>query len=156
MGLMLGLAIWASFADRRADTLIIIVTFAAVLTGALADGFAGWQFDLAPAIAALMMLTGLAGALRLGGGVVLLSVMGAAGGFASGASSGADGVTSSLLLFSLGGAIAAASAISYGLIGFRGITVSWSGTARRAGASWIAAIGLMSLALASSRYFGHR
>jgi len=42
--------------------------------------------------------------------------------------------------------------LSYGLLAARPLEAEWGGVARRAGASWIAAIGLMVLALS----FAHR
>jgi hypothetical protein len=50
-------------------------------------------------------------------------------------------------LFALGGSIAGASVLSYGLLAARRLDLEWGRIARRAGASWIAAIGLMVLAL---------
>ena len=53
----------------------------------------------------------------------------------------------SVALFSVGGSIASASVLSYGLLAARRLDLEWGRIARRAGASWIAAIGLMVLAL---------
>src|SRR5215469_18829286 len=64
LGFLLGLAIWTSFQDRRLDTQVIGVGFAAALIGVCF----GVRFseaallDLAAAMAALMTAVGLAGA----------------------------------------------------------------------------------------------
>jgi urease accessory protein len=153
--LLLGLAIWASFHDRQSDAPIVRAAFLASLVGVAIAAMSGSQLDVSPLVAALMVLTGLAGAARLQAGHGLLVGAASAGGLLAGAagSPGAAGV--SLGLFSLGGSIAAASVISWGLIATRGVNFEWGRLALRAGASWIAAIGLMIVAVTCSRYFGH-
>jgi urease accessory protein len=141
LGFLLGLAIWTSFQDRRLDARVIAAAFVAALAGVwfgASFGEAG-RLDLAAAAAALMTAAGLAGAMRL-------RVGGAAGADA------AAGL--SIALFSLGGSIAAASVLSYGLLAARRLETEWGRIARRAGASWIAAIGLMVLALSFTGHTG--
>ena len=78
----------------------------------------------------------------------------ALGGIIGGAA-GADATSGlSVMLFSLGAAIATASVLSYGLLAARRLEAEWGRIARRAGASWIAAIGLMVLALSFARRGG--
>ena len=144
LGFLLGLAIWTSFQDRALDARVIGVASGAALAGVWAGlalgGFA--PIDFAALAPALMIVVGLAGALGWRGGVV--------GGAAS-----ADAVSGlSVALFSLGASIAVASVLSYGLLAARRLDAEWGRIARRAGASWIAAIGLMTLALSFARHSG--
>lgn len=156
VGFLLGLAIWASFHDRRFDAGVIAVASGAVLVGICAGlGLAGrGQTALAAAAAALMLAVGLAGALRVRGHAAVLLGLAALGGIAGGAAS-ADATSGvSVALFSLGAAVATASVLSYGLLAARRLEAEWGSVARRAGASWIAAIGLMVLALSLARRGG--
>ena len=105
------------------------------------------RLDMAAALAALMIVVGLAGALRLRAGAVSLLGLAAVGGLIVGAAAAEATPGLSVALFSLGGAIATASVLSYGVLATRRLDLEWGRIARRAGASWIAAIGLMVLAL---------
>jgi urease accessory protein len=156
LGFLLGLAIWTSFQDRRLDARIIAAAFAAALAGVwlgASFGEAG-RLDLATAAAALMTAVGLAGAARLRVGAAPVLGLALLGGLVGGAA-GADAAAGfSVALFSLGGSIAAASVLSYGLLAARRLETDWGRIARRAGASWIAAIGLMVLALSFAGHTG--
>jgi urease accessory protein len=156
LGFLLGLAIWTSFHDRGFDAGVIAVASGAVLAGICAGlGFAGLQpTNLAAAAAALMVLVGLAGAMRLRGHAAVLLGVAALGGSAGGLASADAASGLSVALFSLGAAIAAASVLSYGLLAARRLDAEWGSIARRAGASWIAAIGLMVLAFSLVRRGG--
>lgn len=156
LGFLLGLAIWTSFQDRRLDARVIVAAFAAALAGMwLGAGLGEWGGqDLAAAVAALMLAVGLAGAARLRVGAVPLLGLALAGGLIGGAASAGAAGGLSAGLFALGGSIAAASVLSYGLLAARRLDAEWGRIARRAGASWIAAIGLMVLALSFARHTG--
>jgi len=156
VGFLLGLAILAGFADRRNDARIIAASFAAVLLGASAAWAAGWQADLSMLAAALMIVVGLAGAAQWRAGVLSLTGLALAGGAIGGLAGGDAATGLSLALFSLGAALAAAATVSYALIAIRAVKVGWGPIAWRAGASWVAAIGMMIFAFDCSRYFGHR
>jgi hydrogenase/urease accessory protein HupE len=154
--LLVGLAIWTSFQDARLDARVIGASFLTVLAGTLigAGIFTGVQLNSAPAGAALMMVVGLAGAIRLRVGVAPVISLALAAGLVCGAAS-VDAVSGlSIALFSLGGSIAAASVLSYALLAARCFESEWGGVARRAGASWIAAIGLIMLAFSVSGHAG--
>jgi urease accessory protein len=156
LALLIGLAIWTSFQNARLDARVIGACFLAVLAGASIGAriIAVTGLSLTPAGAALMLVVGLAGAMRLRVGAVPLISLALAGGLACGVAS-ADAVSNvSGALFSLGGSIAAASVLSYGLLAARRFESEWGGVARRAGASWIAAIGLMMLAFSLSGHAG--
>jgi hydrogenase/urease accessory protein HupE len=156
LAFLLGLAIWASFQDIRLDAIIIRTSALAVLAGTwlAAEFAAGPGPNLLAAGAVLMMLVGLAGAVALRVGILPLLGVALIGGVACGAAHAdtASGMTASL--FSLGGSIAAASVLSYGLLVARRLENGWGSVARRAGASWIAATGLIVLALLVSRNAG--
>jgi hydrogenase/urease accessory protein HupE len=156
LAILLGLAIWTSFHDARLDARVIGASFLAVLAGALvsAEIFAGTRLNLAPAGAALMMVVGLAGAIRLRVGAVPLISLALVTGLACGGASTEAASGLSVALFSLGGSVAAASVLSYALLAARRFESEWGGVARRAGASWIAAIGLMMLAFSVSGHAG--
>jgi urease accessory protein len=154
--LLLGLAIWTSFQDVRLDARVIGASLFAVLVGVwIGTGIlAGTQLNLVPAGAVLMTVVGLAGAVRLRMGAAPVISLALATGLACGAAS-ADAVSDlSVALFSLGGSVAAASVLSYALLAARCFESEWGGIARRAGASWIAAIGLMMLAFSVSGHAG--
>ena len=112
------------------------------------------RLNLAPPIAGLMAAVGLAGALRLRIGATPLLGLALIGGLIAGAAGAEAAAGLSIALFSLGGAIAAASILSYGLLAARRLDAEWGRIARRAGASWIAAIGVMVLALSFTRHGG--
>jgi urease accessory protein len=156
LGFLLGLAIWTSFHDRRLDARMIGAAFAAALTGVwLGVSFAEVaRLPLAAAAAALMTVVGLGGATRLRVGAAPLLGLALVGGIVGGAASADAMVGLSVVLFSLGGSIATASVLSYGLLAARRLDTDWGRVARRAGASWIAAIGLMVLALSFAAHPG--
>ena len=84
-----------------------------------------------------------------GFGAAFLLGVGAAGGLVSGAASSVGTSGLSIGLFSLGGSIASASVLSYGILAARRVETEWGRIALRVAASWIAAIGLMMLAFSS-------
>lgn len=153
-GLLLGLAIWAGLQRQRLDAAVVGAICVGSLLGSLIGWGAGAQFDALVYVSAAMFLIGVAGAAALNMGRSLLipvAVCSALIGLAS--EMGADGLQHGLV--ALGGAIAAASIVSYGLIAISEAPPSWLAIAFRAGASWIAAIGLMVFALEYSRLHGH-
>jgi hypothetical protein len=154
IALLLGLAIWVGFHDRRSDAPVVGAAFLASLAGVALAPRIGLHFDFSSLVAALMVIVGLAGAARFQVGRGPLIGVASAGGLLAGAASSAGAAGVSLGLFSLGGSIGAASVIGWGLIATRRVNFDWGRLALRAGASWIAAIGLMIVALACSRYFG--
>ena len=149
---LVGLAIWISFLERRLDARVIGVVFAGIFIGASAypDG----RYGLAGTIAALMAMVGLAGAARIRVGAIPVLGLASVGGLIGGAASASGATGLSLALFSLGSAIAGASVLSYGLLAARRVDVEWGRIALRAGASWIAAAGLMLLAFSVSHGSG--
>ena len=158
LGFLLGLAVWTSFHDRRLDPRVIAAAIAASCVGVwLGAGVDGRERPvLAAATAALMAAVGLAGAARLRLGTAPPLALALIGGLV-GSAAGADATAGlTVALFSLGVAIATASVLSYGLLAARRLDSEWGGVARRAGASWIAAIGLMVLALSFAGHSGRR
>jgi hydrogenase/urease accessory protein HupE len=154
LAFLLGLAIWTSFLDPRYDALMLGATFTAALIGTVLGSVAGAGFDFAMPMAALVLAAGLAGAIRLRLGAVPLLGLASAGALVLGGA-GADATAGlSPGLFALGSSIAAVCVLSYGLLAARCLETEWGRIARRAGASWIAAIGLMILALSLARQTG--
>lgn len=153
-----GLAIWSSLLDRDLGAQMIgavfVTVFAGVLLGAVVDPQG--RFDVGGIVAALLTVVGLAGAARVRLNAVPVLGLASVGGLVAGtaATSGATGM--SLGLFSLGGSIASASVLSYAILATRCIRAEWGRIAMRAAASWIAAIGLMLLALAMIPGGGHK
>lgn len=156
LAFLLGLAIWTSFQDIRSDAIIVRVAFLAVLTGAWVgtELALGAGLNLLAAGAALMMLVGLAGAVALRVGILPLLGVALIGGLVCGTANADTSSGIAAALFSLGGSIAAASVLSYGLLAARRLESHWGSIARRAGASWIAAIGLILLAFSITRNAG--
>jgi urease accessory protein len=156
LGFLLGLAIWTSFHDRRLDARVIATACPASVVGVWFGAYvdaAEW-LNLATATAALMTTVGLAGAARLRVGVVPLLGLALIGSLVGGAAGAEAAGRLSVAIFSLGGSIATASILSYGLLAARRLPADWGSIARRAGASWIAAIGLMVLALSLAGHSG--
>jgi urease accessory protein len=156
IALFLALAIWVSLHNRRSDACVVGAAFSGFCVGVVLGATFGSQFAAVPSLAALMVLVGLAGAVQFQTGPGPLIAIASAGGLLGGAASSEGVAGVALALFSLGGSVAAASVISWGLIAARRVNFAWGRIALRTGASWIATIGLMTLALAGSRYFGHR
>jgi hydrogenase/urease accessory protein HupE len=156
LAFLLGLAIWTSFQDAHLDTRVVSVASSAVLIGVwVGVGLAaGARLNLLPAGTALMVTVGLAGAVRLRVGALPLLALSLVGGVVCGIAS-ADAMSgTSVVLFSLGGSIMAASVLSYGLLAARQLESEWGSVVRRTGASWIAAIGVIVLAFLISSQAG--
>jgi hypothetical protein len=153
---LLGLAIWTSFQDPRLDARVVGAASLAVLMGVWVgvDLAAGARLNLLAANAGLMVAVGLPGAACLRVGAFPLLGLSLAGGLVCGVASADATSGMSVALFSLGGSIAAASVLSYGLLAARHLESEWGGVARRAGASWIAAIGVIVLAFSISGHAG--
>ncbi|MBV9551843.1 MAG: HupE/UreJ family protein [Alphaproteobacteria bacterium] len=156
IGFLVGLAIWAGFAERRNDPRIVAACFGAVFAGALAAGVSSWQLDPSLPTAGLMLAVGVAGAARLRAAPLPVLALAVIGGVLGGIAGGDAATGLSAVLSGLGAAIAAAAVVSYVFIAVRGFNAAWAAIAWRAGASWVAAIGLMILALDCSRYLGRR
>jgi urease accessory protein len=154
LAFLLGLAIWTSFLDKRYDALVLGAAFTAALIGTFLGTVAGGRLNLALPMAAFVLAVGLAGAIRLRLGAVLLLGLGSGGALVVGAAGANATVGLSSGLFSLGSSTATACVLSYGLLAARCLESEWGRIARRAGASWIAAIGLMILALSFARQTG--
>jgi urease accessory protein len=154
---LIGLAIWTSFLDRDLDTRLIGAVFIAVFTGVLLGAAIDpeGRFDIGGVVAALLTTVGLAGAARLRLNAAPVLGFASVGGLVAGAAGGSGATGLSLGLFSLGGSIASASVLSYAILATRRIGPEWGRIAMRAGASWIAAIGLMLLAFAMVHRGGH-
>jgi urease accessory protein len=155
LAFLLGLAIWTSFLAPRYDALALGAAFAVTLIGTCLGTVTGASFNLGVPMAALVLAAGLAGAVRLQVGAAPLLGLASAGALVLGAAGGDATAGLSSGLFALGSSIAAASVLSYGLLAARCFETEWGHIARRAGASWIAAIGLMILALSLARQTGH-
>nr|CAJ01594.1 hypothetical protein orf21 [Methylocapsa acidiphila] len=147
IALLVGLAIWASLQSRRGDAPIVGTLCLGSWAGSLAVFASAAQFDPLVYASALMVLIGIAGAAALDLGKTTLILIAACCGFLIGLASqmGAEGLQPAL--FGLGAAIAACSLVSYGFIAIAPSAPNWAKIALRAGASWIAAIGLMVFAL---------
>ena len=156
VGFLLGLAILTSFDGRDRDARVIGTALVALFAGAfVGDRLPAAEItDFAGAGAAIMLTAGLLGAAHLRVSAAPLLGLASAGGLVSGVSGVEASAGLSLGLFSLGGSIAGASVLSYGLLGARRLDAEWGLIARRVAASWIAAVGMMILALFCARRFG--
>lgn len=159
VGFLLGLAILASFQRRRSEVRLVAGIFIGCITGTLVGHLAGWPSDAGASMAALMIVVGLAGAACLRVGAWPLVILATAGGSVSGGSAGGALAGLSFALFSIGASTALASVLSYGMIATAAtarVEADWTRIALRAGASWIAAIGVMIFAFAGTQLWGHR
>ena len=151
---LLALALWARLQDRRRDLALLAALTCGCLVGAAAIGASGTRFPGETASAALMLVAGLAGALRLAVGGGLQMALFAIGGTILGGAAGDGTRDIALAAFAPGVAVASAAVVSYALIATARAEAAWTQIALRAGASWIAAIGLMLAALASRQLVG--
>lgn len=159
VGFLLGLAVLVSFQQRRIEVRLIAGVFLGCVAGTLVGHSAGWPYDAGAAMAALMIVVGLAGVAALRLGAWPLIGLATAGGSLSGGSAGSALGGLSFALFSLGASTALASVLSYGMIATVATAkteIDWTRIALRAGASWIATIGIMLLAFAGTQLLGHR
>lgn len=154
LAFLLGVAIWTSFLASRYDAAMLGAAFAAVLIGTIFGSVTGNNFNLSVVMAAFILAAGLAGALRLRLGAAPVLALASAGALVVGMAGAEATAGLSAALFASGSSIAAACVLSYGLLAARSLETEWGRIARQAGASWIAAIGLMILALSLARQTG--
>ena len=158
LGFLLGLGIWTSFHEPRLDARVIAAILAALFAGDLIGAAVGG--DNGALAAGLMTLAGLAGAARLRAGAAPVLGVAAFGGLAGAAAAGGAAAGPGLagwpsaVLYAFGGSLAGGSVLSYGLLAARRLGTAWGSIALRAAASWIAAIGMMMLALSWARATG--
>jgi len=155
LALFAGLAIWTGLQQSAYDARVIGAGGLAVAAGTFGAAQIVIPADLSPAVTVLLVLVGCLGAARLParhGALIVLTIV-------AGLCAGAEELgTAATPLVAIGSGIAAAAVTSWGLIAARYVSgqlhAVWGPVALRAGASWIAAIGMMSLALTTARYFG--
>jgi hydrogenase/urease accessory protein HupE len=156
LGVLLGLAIWAGLQPRRIDSSIVGAILVCSLLGAGMSGMLGLRFNAALLLSATMFLMGVAAASAVRIGAVWLLPVAAWCGALIGAANAVDSAGLQLGLFALGLSIAAASTLSYGLIGTAHTPGrEWLRISLRVGASWIGATGLMVCALEYARLAWH-
>jgi hydrogenase/urease accessory protein HupE len=156
LGVLLGLAIWAGLQQRRLDSSIVGAVLVCSLLGAAMSGMLGLRFNAALLLSATMFLMGVAAASAVRIGAAWLLPVAAWCGALIGAANAVDSGGYQLGLFALGLSIAAASTVSYGLIGTAHAPGrEWLRISFRVGASWIGATGLMVCALEYARLARH-
>ncbi len=152
LGTLLGLAIWSGLQRRRIDSSVVGAVLICSLLGAGAGGLLGLRFNAALPLSATMFLLGVAAAAVVRIGAAWLLIIASSCGALVGAANVADSPATQPWLFALGLSIAAASTVSYGLIGTAHAPGrEWLTISFRVGASWIGATGLMVCALEYAR-----
>ena len=143
VGFLLALGIWLMFNEPRArlwavGTIAVVPALAAIILWR-----SGREFPTLPGMAALMIVAGLAGAVRLKAPAALLAVFAALGAALIGAETGQAASGLSPGGFIIGASLSPLMLSVYLLEGLRRLKAEWQGIACRAVASWIAAIGIM-------------
>ena len=156
LGVLLGLAIWAGLQRRRIDSSIVGAVLMCSLLSAGVSGMLGFRLNTALPLSATMFFLGAAAAAAVRIGAAWLLMIASWCGALIGAADVVDWAGSQLWLFALGLSIAAASSLSYGLIGTTHVAGrEWLSISFRVGASWIGATGLMVCALEYARLARH-
>jgi len=142
---LVSLSIWSTF-NEPSTRLWVSGTIGAVTTvGAVILWWSGQELSTMPAMAALMIVTGLGGAIRFKVQSVILVSLAAIGAWFIGSETGQAVGGLSPGGFIIGASLSPTMLFVYLLMGLERLRSEWQSIASRAVASWIAAIGIMIL-----------
>ena len=140
---LLALGIWLMFNEPRArlwavGTIAVVPALAAIVLW-----WSGREFSTLPGMAILLIVAGLAGAVRFKTPVAIVTAFAVLGAALIGAETGQAASGLSAGGFIIGASLSPFMLLVYLLEGLRRLKAEWQGIACRAVASWIAAIGIM-------------
>ena len=142
---LVSLSIWSTF-NEPSTRLWVLGTIGAVTTvAAVILWWSGQELSTIPAMAALMIVTGLGGATRFKVQSVILVSLAAIGAWFIGSETGQAVGGLSPGGFIIGASLSPTMLFVYLLMGLKRLRSEWQSIASRAVASWIAAIGIMIL-----------
>jgi hydrogenase/urease accessory protein HupE len=142
---LLALSIWLNFNEPQARlwSMGVVVTLSALT--AIVSRWSGREFSTLPGTAALMIIAGLGGAIRIKVHDTILVTLAAAGACLIGIETGKAVGVLSPGAFIIGASLSPFILLVYLLGGLERLRSEWQAIACRAVASWIAAIGIMML-----------
>jgi hydrogenase/urease accessory protein HupE len=142
---LVSLSIWSTF-NEPSTRFWVLGTIGAVTTVAAAIlWWSGQELSTIPAMATLMIVTGLGGATRIKVQGIILVPLAAIGAWFIGSETGQAVGGLSPAGFIIGASLSPTMLFLYLLMGLERMRSEWQSIATRAVASWIAAIGIMML-----------
>jgi hydrogenase/urease accessory protein HupE len=149
---LVSLSIWSTF-NKLSTRLWVLGTIGAVTTAAAVIlWWSGQELSTIPAMATLMIVTGLGGATRFKVQSVVLVPLAAIGAWFIGSETGQAVGGLSPVGFIIGASLSPTMLFLYLLMGLERLRLEWQSIASRAVASWIAAIGIMMLTFELARH----
>jgi hydrogenase/urease accessory protein HupE len=146
------LSIWSTF-NEPSTRLWVLGTIAAVTTvAAVILWWSGQELSTIPAMATLMIVTGLGGATRFKVQSAILVPLAAIGAWLIGSETGQAVGGLSPVGFIIGASLSPTMLFIYLLWGLDRLRSDWQSIASRAVASWIAAVGIMMLTFELARH----
>jgi urease accessory protein len=142
---LLSLSIWSTFNEPSARLWVLGTIGAVTTVAAVILWWSGQELSTVPAMAILMIVTGLGGAARFKVQSVVLVAVSAIGAWFMGSETGQAVEGLSPVGFIVGASLSPTMLLVYLLAGLGRLRSEWQSIACRAVASWIAAIGIMML-----------
>ena len=149
---LVALSIWSTF-NEPSTRLWVLGTIGAVTTvAAVILWWSGQELSTIPALATLMIVTGVGGATRFKVQSVILVPLAAIGAWFIGSETGQAVGGLSPVGFIIGASLSPIMLFLYLLMGLERFKSEWQSIASRAVASWIAAIGIMMVTFELARH----
>jgi urease accessory protein len=149
---LVALSIWSTFNEPSTRVWVLGTIGAVATVAAVILWWSGQELSTIPAMATLMIVTGLGGATRFKVQSAILVPLAAIGAWFMGSETGQAVGGLSPLGFIVGASLSPTMLFLYLLMGLERLRSDWQIFASRAVASWIAAIGIMMLTFELARH----
>jgi urease accessory protein len=149
---LVSLSIWSTFNEPSTRVWVLGTIGAVTTAAAVILWWSGQELSTIPAMATLMIVTGLGGATRFKVQSVVLVPLAAIGAWFIGSETGQAVGGLSPVGFIIGASLSPTMLFLYLLMGLERLKSEWQSIASRAVASWIAAIGIMMLTFELARH----
>jgi len=149
---LVALSIWSTFNEPSTRVWVLGTIGAVTTVAAVILWWSGRELSTIPAMATLMIVTGLGGATRFKVESVILVPLAAIGAWFIGSETGQAVGGLSPIGFIVGASLSPTMLFLYLLMGLERLNSDWQSIASRAVASWIAAIGIMMLTFELARH----
>jgi urease accessory protein len=149
---LVSLSIWSMFNERSTRVWVLGTIGAVTTVAAVILWWSGQELSTIPAMATLMIVTGLGGAIRFKVQSAILVSLAAIGAWFIGSEAGQAVGGLSPIGFIVGASLSPTMLFIYLLMGLERLRSDWQSIASRAVASWIAAIGIMMLTFELARH----
>jgi hydrogenase/urease accessory protein HupE len=149
---LVSLSIWSTFNEPSTRLWVLGAIGAVTTVAAVVLWRSGQELSTIPAMATLMIVTGLGGAARFKVQSVILVTFAAIGAWFIGSETGQAVGGLSPVGFIVGASLSPTMLFLYLLMGLERLRSEWQSIASRAVASWIAAIGIMMLTFELARH----